>query len=566
MLKQLLKITTLCYGFLLLGLIGKVAAADFETEITRIYSINQAYKLTIEETHVVTNNSSNLLISKDNSKFFQIVVVSGSKSKLASIIAGLEITVDGNKSGYQSSVEGNNATITVPYNREVLKGQSIIFRLKYKNPGLIEHKGALTDIYVPGFPADFKFSQGQNQVHYQTLLRVHQDLPELNFVSPEAATVGQSGKYKVFNFTEQALVGKTLWMQLGINQIYKFTLTQQVTATEQKNSGYTNEYRILLPRDITEAKIEQQVFFSKISPEPSKVITDQEGNLIAYFKLPTNLTTQIMIQGYAKLSKKEIVLSADNSGLISQVDLVTWQKYLNPAEFWEVDAPEIVSQAEQLQKDDNIFATIKSDYNYIVNTIDYSNVKRFGLNQRQGALKTLLGGSAVCMEYSDLLIALTRAQNIPSRAVFGYGYDSKLSEDAQEAHQWVQVYLPGLNEWISVDVTWGESGDNLIGGDLNHFYTHVASQDPNTPALVERVSYGESGALSEIDFEITAVENIDDANNLLSQADVLIKYPEAQSVSFNLTVKTKSQLAILAGVILLILSAGLIYKEFRHKH
>ena len=55
------------------------------------------------------------------------------------------------------------------------------------------------------------------------------------------------------------------------------------------------------------------------------------------------------------------------------------------------------------------------------------------------------------MEYSDLFLTLARAQGIPARAAFGYGYDARIGENQQDAHQWVQVYLPGMKEWLSID-------------------------------------------------------------------------------------------------------------------
>src|SRR5262249_16924543 len=143
-------------------------------------------------------------------------------------------------------------------------------------------------------------------------------------------------------------------------------------------------------------------------------------------------------------------------------------------------------------------------YQYVVDKIDYSEVKRFGLNTRQGALKTLEGGAAVCMEYSDLFIALMRAEGVPARAAFGYGYDSRATSGVDTAHQLAEAYIPKLGQWVGVDTTWGENGPAIIGGDLNHLYRHVAVVDPNTPAQVSVQFFGQTPEGSDEKFAITA--------------------------------------------------------------
>jgi hypothetical protein len=120
------------------------------------------------------------------------------------------------------------------------------------------------------------------------------------------------------------------------------------------------------------------------------------------------------------------------------------------------------------------------------------------------------------MEYSDLFIALMRAQGVPARAAFGYGFDARTTGGEDIAHQWAEVYLPAQGTWIGVDTTWGENGPAIIGGDLNHIYKYIASKDPHTPAPLE-VSF--LGGLSDVASEamtITAVSSIpsEDVMNL----------------------------------------------------
>jgi hypothetical protein len=212
---------------------------------------------------------------------------------------------------------------------------------------------------------------------------------------------------------------------------------------------------------------------------------------------------------------------------------ISTDEYLQPAEYWEVNAPAIKQvAAAEANGEDDIYKLVSNVYKSTVDSIDYSEVKKFGINQRQGALTTLEGGAAVCMEYSDLYLTKLRALGVPARATFGYGYDSKLGSDSQEAHQWVQVYFPKFQKWVSVDVTWGESGVDILGGDLNHFYTHVAHEDPNTPSVLTRLSLSQSDVeLSSPRYELEVVDNLPSdsgaGNDTGNEADMNLMTTEA---------------------------------------
>ncbi|GEM_PF-2722584 len=59
----------------------------------------------------------------------------------------------------------------------------------------------------------------------------------------------------------------------------------------------------------------------------------------------------------------------------------------------------------------------------------------------------------VCVEYTNLFLALSRSLGYPSRAVLGYTYSP---EYGWQMHSWAEVYVG--NEWVGVDPTWLEVG------------------------------------------------------------------------------------------------------------
>ena len=523
---------TISLFFLSLGaLLSPVLAADFDVFVDRVFTVNDTTGIVVEETHRVRNNTSTFVIPGGNLEKFHVSIIGDNVDELNTILASAKAYFNGSEVTFTTELKDGYAEIHVRYPRDLRTQEQFEFKVTYQNTGLIETKGALVDIYAPGFAKDIKFTDGSIQTIFTNTVRVAKSLPEVNFVAPTETGFTEDDNYATYVFSQESLIGTTLWIQLGKVQHYGFVITQVAPATESKQTGHFNEYRVVLPRDIDELEMSQRVYFESFSPEPIQVLSDDDGNLIGYFKFPSHESGEIVVKGYASLSSTDVNLDQNNSGLLS--DIVLDPIYTADAKYWEVNSSEIQTLANELKTDKtNVYELIRDTYSHVVETIDYSQVKRFGINERQGALATLQGGAAVCMEYSDLFLTLLRAEGIPARAVFGYGYDSKLEVTEQEPHQWVQIYIPGSQTWASADVTWGESGPALIGGDLNHFYTHVSSADPNTPASVERISYGDESELAVPDFAIEAYADMPDTSAMLSAAAVQAKYPEVTSMGF----------------------------------
>jgi hypothetical protein len=321
-------------------------------------------------------------------------------------------------------------------------------------------------------------------------------------------------------------------LQFGKEQFYKFSITQKALPTMENNLGLINEYKIIIPRNIISAETSQKVFIDKMFPIPTKMEEDSEGNLFAYFNIASSQEEEIKIEGYVQVKLTGKQVTAENSGKISDYNQEYIKDYLGGAMFWEVNSSEIQAKAMELKGEEtNVFNLINKTYNFVINEIDYSQVKRFGVNDRQGALETLWNGSGVCMEYSDLFLTLLRAQGIPARAVFGYGYDPLISNTSQEAHQWVQVLIPSTGEWLDVDVTWGESKDMATGGVLNHFYTHISKNNPEEHSEVVLSSFGITNNLELPKYNLSVISNLPTNGVFLSQEDLLKKYPFQETTS-----------------------------------
>lgn len=515
--------------------LAKVSAAGkFSTTITRDYYVQNDRSVKVTETEKVTNNTSNLYIPSGSKKEFDILAIQTGDSKNTEILQKALDTVvlkaNGTTLSYTSTIKDDTATLSAKYPSDLNPGKSITFTFEYTHTGMVEKNGAITDVFLNGFAKTSVFSDTNNTTTYATNIYIPKSFPEENIVLPITAKKTTSGEYNKYSFSQDSLIEHYVWLQFGRTQYYKFKISQEIKASEVLNTGNQNRYQIVIPRSITEAQTDQAIYYTKIDPEPEWVKTDDEGNLLASFKLKSNFKGNITVEGYTRLDKpSERTLSLKKGGFgdLSQINATIMRKDLASAQYWEVDNSEIQKIAGQLKgSETDIYTLVEKTYEFVVNKIDYSDVKRFGLNERQGAAKTLVDGSGVCMEYSDLFLTLMRAEGVPARAAFGYGYDPKLSTGEQEGHQWVEVYAPNLDKWVSVDVTWGENGPALIGGDLNHFYTHVAKVSPNDPPGISTVGFGNL-KLSAATYDIQVLESIpsDEQDKLMSSADVLAKYP-----------------------------------------
>lgn len=525
-----------------------VYAADFELSINRTFTASSnKTKLHITEKRTIKSNSYTYYIPSTSKETFTI-----QNFKEGLETDELKIKKDSIKvtnayaatMPYKIKEKNNEFTIEVDYPTSVNANQSLTFILEYDTNELIETVGKVTNIYIPGLDQDHKStvrdsSNGTTtQVAYSTTLKVPKDYPDASFTLPKPSTTDTEGKYRIYKFSTKSLLGKSVWHQMGTDQIYKFKIVQPTSQTdfftpEQLDFLSKNEYSMLFPREYDETN--QKVFFTKITPDPYSVSIDKEGNIIADFYINATKDSEIIVEGYitTELNHK------DEDGLVKKIpDSVTlddlkeysdMSKYLEESEYWEVDNPEIQKKAEELKgASNNVIQILESDYNFIVESIDYDDFKYGDRNERQGALATLKGSNSVCMEYSDLLIALARAQGIPARAAYGYGYDPKLPSDNQESHQWVQAWIPEYG-WLSLDPTWGETGREFIGSDLDHALWYVAATHPNEPSPLEVTSANNNFDLEPSSTEFIAVDKIPEDTDLKTIEDITDKFDEEEN-------------------------------------
>ncbi len=471
---------------------------------------------------------------------------------------------------YTIEQEDDGMSLTTNTTSVINSNNSYYMTLTYRTHDLVSVNGNISNVYIPGLPQNTKFSEQEGKFglsikyNYSATLFTNLNSPEISHLQPKNIKVEKTDKAIKYTIPTEERIGKNSWIQLGTNQYYYFRIEQEAKKTDNLTPAIvtditdiasSNIYRIALPREYEET--DQKTLIKSITPEPYKVERDEEGNIFALFKMPANANKTITIEGYITQYKPSI----SDQKAIPQTPITEYlnsinsdsrlNKYIQPDKYWETNDPTIKKIASELYSDSlTIDQLIRKNYQYIVDNFNYSYEKLGSENKRLGAKAALTGAPTICMEYSDALTAILRAQGIPARIAIGYGNDptgaeNKISNTTpvqqKIAHQWTQVWIPNFG-WLSVDPTWGESNREYIGSDLDHilwyavgsFDESIAETTVYTADSINSNGIGDYRiylqALDKNSYE--SVEGIEEASHLVD------KYKDVNTFNVDFTLRT----------------------------
>jgi len=152
-------------------------------------------------------------------------------------------------------------------------------------------------------------------------------------------------------------------------------------------------------------------------------------------------------------------------------------------DLWQASDPVILELAHK-------YKTPREIYNFVVNYLSYDFERVKPNAVRLGALKAIKNPkNAICMEFTDLFIAIARAAKIPAREINGFAYTENLkiqplSLVSDVLHSWPEYWDSNKKTWISIDPTWGATTggiDYFNKLDLRHFAFVIHGVDPQKP-------------------------------------------------------------------------------------
>ncbi len=353
--------------------------------------------------------------------------------------------------------------------------KTLVYTIEFDTPDIVQQQGNIYEVDIPGV------TNSNEYTNYTVQVQVPSYFGQPQYIKPD---VGR----KTLDFTKEDLGKGGISIAFGENQMYSFSLTYHIHNTHV----FPIRRDIALPPDTNY----QQVDIEHIDPKPLDVKKDGDGNWLATYTLLPSKGADIHVTGRVKVGLFPTEQKESEEVL---------RQYLLPKKYWESDTAEIKSLASTLKTPEAIYKYVEKKLSY-----DFSRVTQ--KSGRVGATGVLQKPtSAVCLEFSDLFIALARAAGIPAREIDGFGYTQNviqrpvLGED-DILHVWPEYYDRQKNTWVMVDPTWG----NTTGGvdyfnvlDFSHIAFVIKGNDSSYP--IPAGGYKIIGAKTNKDVHITPI-------------------------------------------------------------
>lgn len=429
------KIASLFLGlfFFLFSLITPIYAdtSKVATAAKMTYTVNADGTTHVVANMQLTNTTASFYVTSYTLKIgyptISNVTASDSEGVIVPIIkdtpSGKEITLN-----FKAIVTGLN--------------KSLPFTLSFDTPDIASKNGMLWEVNIPGLGNQNDFQD------FSVSLIVPANFGKPTFIKPESSANN-------LVFTKDILGKSGISITFGNEQTYAYSLQYHIENTNL----FPIDTDIALPPSTNY----QNVSLDSLSPKPTLVRLDNDGNWLARYHLSPSQKITVTADGLVdiNLSPKEEFLSEKQRKI-----------YLQEKSYWETSDQKIAGLAKNLK-------TPEAIYQYVVGHLTYDFTRIKNDQVRLGANAVLQNPtSAVCLEFTDLFIALARSAGIPAREVDGFGYTQNtiarpISLNKDVLHAWPEYYDDSRKAWIMVDPTWG----NTTGG-VDYFHTldfdHVA--------------------------------------------------------------------------------------------
>lgn len=449
----MLKFLKLLFFYLILSIFiyfpSIVHASDFKTDYQVEYDLSQSndsLNSLVNFKIKITNLKSDVYVDKFAISFPTSFSINNLKASDDNGYINPTVTSDGQKT--KVALEFSNPAIG--------KDTSNNFFLSFNQSNLFKNNGDIWEVVLP------VIENSQDETYQVTV-----DLPDstnkkISIAKPKPDQV--TGNKIVWRNPQT----KTIYAVFGDKQIYQAALTYHLK-NDQIYPIYTE---VAFPPETAH----QKIFIQSINPAPESVRRDEDGNYLGkYFLKP--LETKII----AYQSAIEIYASPrQESEAVVRTAIEQQKNYLLTAkQYWQI------SQVDPLKN----ISTPAGVYNFVTNTLQYDYNKVNSQNKRLGADYIMTHpNQAVCLEFSDLFVAIAREKGIYSREIEGFGFslDPKLqplSLSSDILHAWPEYFDPVTQNWVSVDPTWENTSgiDYLTSFDLNHIVFAIHGQTPDYP-------------------------------------------------------------------------------------
>jgi hypothetical protein len=439
---------------------------EFATTYDVIYDIDSEGVTTVTEKISLRN-----LTSESYANQFKLIIG-------ATQVTDIKASDGGGAMKVSSEQKDTSTIISVKFNQQVAGlGKVLPWTLQFKSKDFAEKIGKVWELRAP------KITSTTNLENYNLTLSVPKEFGDPTIISPIPKSQTSSEGKMFLTFTKDQLTQSGISASFGQNQLFDFDLSYHL---ENKNL-IPILTSVALPPDTAF----QDVIYQRIEPQPINVTVDDDGNYLAWFRLNRGEKKDIKVVGSSKLYTQSKVKNPTLNDNLKKL-------YTQQDKYWEKDHPEISQKLNEIlgpNPPQDSHSKARLIFNFVVGSLKYNSTRlqdtKNGV-ERLGAVTALSNpNSAVCMEFTDLFIALSRAAGIPARELDGFAYTANptlrpLSLNRDILHSWPEFW-DDKKGWIMVDPTW----ENTTGGvdyfnklDLNHFVFVIkgASSEQPIPA------------------------------------------------------------------------------------
>jgi hypothetical protein len=373
------------------------------------------------------------------------------------------VSFEGDKQLVLTRTEKND-TISLQVNFDdavVGKGKTRTFTISFEESSFANRTGEVWEISIP------RLSESNNFRSYNISLIVPASFGKEAYISPDPKSINTGENTINYSFDKVSIQKTGITAGFGKFQVFSFSLNYHLENPLNK----TASTEIAIPPDTAF----QKIYYDSINPAPEEVYLDEDGNWLALYILDPRERIDVTAMGTVQIYA--------NPREIQTITPETLQENLKESEYWQVNDLQIQNLAGTLR-------TPKAIYDFVSTNLSYSydrvkpNVTRYG-----ASMALTSPNDAICMEYTDLFIALARAAGIPAREINGYAYTENpeiqpLSLVADVLHSWPEYWDEQKQVWIPIDPTWGSTTggvDFFSKLDLRHFTFVIHGKDDTTP-------------------------------------------------------------------------------------
>ena len=442
-------------NFLSKVFLGVVILLSFPKSVLAIAKFNTAYQInytvnTDGSTHVkfLVNQKNNL-----SAVYATEYGLSISQTKLSEVkVTDVDIPV---KADVTKSL--NQTTISFSFiNKIVGKDKNHFFSIEYDTNDIATKFGSTWQINIP------RLEQTEDLSSQTIVLSVPGDFQKPAYINPQPTQVTDN----TYFFSGTTIGNRSISAVFGQFQYYKVDLAYYLN-NDQNNDNTTE---IALPPDTTY----QTVFIKSIEPKPIAIRSDADGNWLAKYNLKSHESKKITLQEIIKIDftpHKQTLTNA--SQYISKNNVINYD-----------DTSFNTSELENLKSPKSIYDYIVDKFKY-----DYQKINR-PKTKIITASESLAGfSSAICTDFTNVFIALSRKVGIPTRELEGYAIsenvDLKPINQTQDIlHAWPEYYNSDKQTWIQIDPTWENTThgvDYFNKLDFNHIVFVIHGIDPQFP-------------------------------------------------------------------------------------